>query len=149
MHPQNTRNRPLLLLNRIEVFTNNINCQVTAGGHRSNVSFFANAVSCFRRNDVEVVCCGINLQKFHVEFWDGETADLHPLLHVVIHAPLHWSPAQFLKVLWQASLANHVLSLINGFYIIGERFPFNTINTIHYYFFTKTKVRLYSFHAIC
>jgi hypothetical protein len=45
----------------------------------------------------DILCSGIKLNPFVVEFWDERNADFGPMLCVSINAPTNWSLEVFLQ----------------------------------------------------
>jgi hypothetical protein len=146
MHPRSTRNRPIIGLNRKKLYTNNIYSPtrvllVPEAFHSNRIrsdSFYIDGVSCQQLKDT--ICWGgLMLSIFKVEFWDGTSADLRPIVTVKIHAPTSWSPELFLQFLEKVSWSSKVLSLIHGYCIDGVDFPYVTINRLHHYFNSNLK----------
>jgi hypothetical protein len=146
MHPRSTRTRPLIGMKRKKVYTNNILSPArlllaeafVSGSCCSSDVFFSDAVSCYKLREAAVCCCGIMLTSFHVEFWDGKSTDLRPVLNVVIHAPENWSPDLFLFYFEKVTLNSLVITLVHGYCIDGgDAFPYVTINSLHHYFKSK------------
>jgi hypothetical protein len=84
--------------------------------------------------------CRIDFVSATVAFWD-EGKDLGPFLSIEIFIQSHWSSVD---VLFQLDLSIDncsVISLMNTYVVHGVSFPFNTINTLHYNFLTKTIYR--------
>ena len=143
MHPRSTRNRPLLLMGRKEVYTNNIKSpsrcsnlfvQDLLNDHRLHSCFTCDAASCYKVKDSTVSCNGIYLDQFVIEFWNEESTDICPLLRVVIHAPSRWSPDHFLQILEKVIYNYNVLSLIFSYYMNGYKFSYVTINNLHHHY---------------
>ena len=103
----------------------------------SSDSFIVDAVSCYKLKDADESCGGIELNAFQVEFWDGKSESVVPILRVVIHAPKTWRAKVFLRYVEKASFNYQVLSLIHGYWIDGVKFSYVTINTLHHYFKSK------------
>jgi hypothetical protein len=130
-------------MKRRKLYTNNINSTSRLlvleafYDNYSSDSFLANAVSCYKLKDADKSCGGIELNAFQVEFWDGKSESVLPILRVVIHASKTWSAKVFLRYVEKALFNYQVLSLIHGFWIDGVKFSYVTINTLHHYFKSK------------
>jgi hypothetical protein len=99
----------------------------------SSDSFIADAISCYKLKDADESCGGIELNAFQVEFWDGKSESVLPILRVVIHASKTWSAKVFLRYVEKALFNYQVLSLIRGYLIDGVKFCYVTINKLHHY----------------
>ena len=140
MHPRRTRSRPLVLLNPkgYILFLNNINSlgflrpSLFNGG---GASYWTDAVTCQCAREIKPVKVNkIQFQCFIVEFWDGKSNQTSSVASVQVHAPAHWNADKFLEVFVKDLRKHNVISLINSYYVSGEAYPFNTINTIHHRF---------------
>jgi hypothetical protein len=140
MHPRHTRSRPLILLNPkgYYLFVNNINSPGYLRPSLFNAgqtSYWTDAVTCQCIHGVKAVKANkFLLQCFIVEFWDGKSKQSRPVASVQVHAPAHWSADLFLEVFVNDLIKHNVISLNNFYYVSGEAYPFNAINTIHHRF---------------
>jgi hypothetical protein len=144
MHPRSTRNRPLLVLPKsYRLFSNNISSpgflrpsffRTLSAAKDGNPIIFVNAVSCKVKSKKEETWHGIKLRRFNVEFWSSLSDNPKPIISIMVDTPSHWNTMMFLKM-FERDLGNHsVISLLNGYYIDGNAFHLNTINTLHHYF---------------
>jgi hypothetical protein len=139
MHPRCTRNRPLILLpnSLYNVFVNNIDSPgFMKWSYLTNDKspIQADAMSCHYVVGHETEVNGLHLGCFHVEFRLEEKKDSGPVASVVVHVPAQWTADLFLAMFLKNLKDHTFISLINSYYLDGQPFAFNKINTIHYLF---------------
>ena len=149
VHPRATRNCPLRLLRqKYHIFTNNINgspgylhkslMMMTNGPSSPHKYLFADSVSCHtlmkKCGTVKIGRDSVQFQCFLVQFWCGDESEALPTVSVEVHAPLSWTPQNFLDEFEENLTSHRAISLINTYYLKGFQLNYNTINTMHYKF---------------
>jgi hypothetical protein len=133
VHPRATRNHPLRILwrRKYQFFTNNINgspgyLQKLFLSLKSPTHLYANAISCHNSPaakpiTVDIGAKNVKFQCFVVQFWCEDELQTLATISLEVQAPFSWTPQKFLDVFEENLNSHRVISLINTYYINGER----------------------------